>query len=271
LLDIHIQGAHGGYIQPVQNQESTKFQLEILENMLNCNFCQESFSLMTELNTHTAAVHREILEATQQVISQEQVAVRENVPPFNCTLCKDSFVKVGHLSKHINSNHKINKLNSGKPFRCKICSSNFLQLSTLDKHMLVQHQGQEHSYDCPECSKTFKYSASLQQHLRIHNAVKLYQCGSCTRIFNWEASLRTHIKKCDGGHVHETVTAKKRKITEKPEVNIEVGLSADPLTVKCSRCGELFSDQGHFSAHTCPGNRGRGRRYRCGKCHLLIF
>jgi hypothetical protein len=38
------------------------------------------------------------------------------------------------------------------------------------------------------------------------------------------------------------ITAKKRKITEKPEVNIEVGLGADPLTVKCSRCGEQLSD-----------------------------
>jgi uncharacterized C2H2 Zn-finger protein len=82
--------------------------------------------------------------------------------------------------------------------------------------------------------------------------------------------LRTRFKKCEGGHVHDTVTAKKRKITEKPEVNIEVGLGAEPLTINCSRCGELFSDQGQFSGHTCPGNRGRGRRYRCGKCHLLF-
>jgi len=276
VLDMHIHGAHAGGIQPAQNQESPKFQLEILENMINCNFCQESFISMPELNTHTAAVHREILEATQlvsaaqQVNSQEQVAVREIAPPFNCTLCKETFAKVGHLSKHININHNITKMESGKPFRCKICNSNFLQLSTLEKHHMVQHHGQEHSIDCPECSKTFKYPASLQQHLRTHSSVRLYQCGSCTRTFNWETSLRSHIKKCEGVPFNETVPARKRKVVEKPEVNIEVGLGAESLTVKCSRCGELFGDQDQFSEHTCPGDRGRGRRFRCGGCQLLF-
>lgn len=276
VLDLHIQGAHGGYIQPVQNQESPKFQLDILENIINCNFCQETFSSMPELNSHTAALHREILEASQisqvppQVNSQEQVAVRETLPPFNCTLCKDTFPKVGQLSRHINTNHRVNKLGSGKPFLCKLCGSNFIQLSTLEKHALVQHRGQEHAYECPECSKLFKHSAGLQSHLRVHSSVRLYQCGACTRTFNWEASLRTHIKKCEGGSIQEQGMKKKKKIIRKPEVNIEVGLSAESLTVKCSRCGEHFGDEDQFSEHTCPGKGGRGRRFRCNKCSLLF-
>eukprot|EP00090_Calanus_glacialis_P018421 TRINITY_DN28588_c0_g1_i1.p1 TRINITY_DN28588_c0_g1~~TRINITY_DN28588_c0_g1_i1.p1 ORF type:complete len:790 (-),score=246.00 TRINITY_DN28588_c0_g1_i1:206-2329(-) len=161
-------------------------------------------------------------------------------------------------------------MESGKPFRCQLCTCNFLQLTTLERHARIQHHGLEYSYSCPECGKTFKHLASIQSHLRIHSSVKLFQCGSCSRTFNWEASLRTHIKKCDGGSSQEPVLIKKKKITQKAEVNIEVGLGEESLTVKCSRCGEKFSDQDQFSGHTCPGSSGRGRRYRCGKCHLLF-
>eukprot|EP00092_Neocalanus_flemingeri_P020005 GFUD01021665.1.p1 GENE.GFUD01021665.1~~GFUD01021665.1.p1 ORF type:complete len:1180 (+),score=324.74 GFUD01021665.1:293-3541(+) len=278
VLDMHMQGAHAGYIEPIQNQESPRFQMEILEIMMICNFCQESFISTSELNRHTAAVHTEILEANQtvsgpaseQVSSQEQVAVREIAPPFNCTICKDAFVKVGQLSKHFNIYHKISMLESGKPFQCKICNSNFLQLSTLDKHLQVEPHGQEFSFDCPECSKTFKYSASLEQHLRTHSSVKPFQCSSCTRTFNWEASIRMHIKKCKEVLIDETVKVKKTKVAQKPEVRIEVGVGAESLTVKCSRCGEDLRDQGQLSGHTCPGDRGKGRRFRCSGCQMLF-
>ena len=274
VLDMHVKGAHGGYGQKVI-VKAPQFQLQVLETLINCNFCPTTFSSVKELNDHTSLSHKEVFEALEkesvvhQVNSQDQIAVREIVHPVNCTLCKEAFAKVYQLSKHISKNHMINKLDSGKPFICNLCSSNFLQLSTLDKHVSIQHKGLEHEYSCPECYKPFKHSAGLQSHLRIHSSIRLYQCGACTRTFNWEASLRTHLKKCTGEFVKERVP--KKKLETKPEVNIEVDLGVESMmTIKCSRCSETFGNEEQFSSHVCPGYMGRGRRYRCNRCNLLF-
>jgi len=265
-LDLHSIDFHSEQNDIIKPAE---FQLKVLES---CRFCDQSFSAVSELDAHLKIAHVDkfnsgVLKACHPIEDLIPSEGSLNDPPisFTCNICKESFLKLGRLTKHINSIHIINKMENGKPFTCLNCGSNFLQLSTLSKHFDVQHRGQENVFVCPECRKSFQQKASLQQHLRIHSNTKLYQCSSCSRTFNWEASLRIHLKKCDGKKKEVKATTKNKLLI--PEVDIEVSLESDSMQLKCNKCQEKFSSIDDLGDHFCTLGKSRPvRRYTCNRC-----
>lgn len=50
-----------------------------------------------------------------------------------------------------------------KPYVCKTCNQKFISGSNLSQHM-QKHKGDEMSYRCTHCEKSYKYQTSLRKH-----------------------------------------------------------------------------------------------------------
>ena len=96
-----------------------------------------------------------------------------------CDFCKDQFLKLNGLKKHIISQHmdiingtskveenyseKVQKEKSSNKLQCKICDKTVTSLSKLLTHTKIMHK--EIKYICETCEKCFKNQYCLTQHL----------------------------------------------------------------------------------------------------------
>ena len=97
-----------------------------------------------------------------------------------CDFCKDQFLKLNGLKKHIisqhmdiingtskvkeNSSEKVQRENSSNKLQSKICDKTFISLSKLSNHTKIMHKGIK--YICETCEKSFKNQYCLNQHKR---------------------------------------------------------------------------------------------------------
>ena len=104
---------------------------------------------------------------------------------FDCPLCPRTFVKYGHLKKHI---QRLHRMSDDPPD-----SRSVLDLSTAPS---------EHS--CQACDIPFSTAASLRKHEAIHHprlsrpgfvspSKAERRCGDCSKQFQSQASLKRHI------------------------------------------------------------------------------
>ncbi|XP_049623711.1 zinc finger protein 383-like [Suncus etruscus] len=80
-----------------------------------------------------------------------------------------------------------------KGSKCHLCLKNgksFTYSSSHTEHMKIRIV--EKSYMCQECGKYFTQSSKLIKHINIHKGVKLYTCRVCGKAFN-ESSLLMHM------------------------------------------------------------------------------
>ncbi|BFZ19708.1 hypothetical protein BsWGS_22746 [Bradybaena similaris] len=76
-------------------------------------------------------------------------------------------------------------------FRCHICSKIFKRSSHLNQHMKVHCT--DKSFQCPECSKLFSSALVLRSHLRTHSGLKAHMCSLCNVAFSTPMALRRHM------------------------------------------------------------------------------
>lgn len=106
--------------------------------------------------------------------------------PFKCDICSASFIRYGHLQRHLLIH------SDDKPYKCKVCPKSFTQYRNLQTHM-YKHTG-ERPYRCRYCPKGFTQYGTLQAHERTHTGEKPFQCQCCEKAFITSSHLRWHIK-----------------------------------------------------------------------------
>ena len=132
-----------------------------------------------------------------------------------CPECPRSFVKIGHLKKHINRVHKLIidsedvvsddeelNLSSSAEFQCVSCNIPLSTESSLKKHEAFFHNKiinlvSRDTRECGECSKQFQCQASLKRHINTqHRGLKSKSvvCGELVaRLDNHMASVHINI------------------------------------------------------------------------------
>lgn len=122
-----------------------------------------------------------------------------NNRPFVCGLCDKSFLRNGHLTRHMSTSH-INE----KEFHCSFdgCTKKFNLKHHLNRHLKVHENPTP--YSCNVCNESFKLKSQLNNHSVLHNPEPLalttkqflkkkeYKCPACPLTFDKWSNLTTH-------------------------------------------------------------------------------
>ncbi|XP_036343746.1 zinc finger protein 709-like [Rhagoletis pomonella] len=245
-----------------ESQGDERGDSEVLRDRVThpCNLCDCIYTTKKELKNHIFDMHKPHIICIKcpkffdfpKELQLHESLVHATESPMQCPWCKEYHPREvfnKHLrSKHSNSYSKyfpgneIGDRGSGEntSFRCEHCEKYFSSVLELADHI------QEHTFDCPLCSKRFKKYGTFRAHVkRKHNhsinslkAItseekdknKPFQCSICSTQFKQQRSFRDHMKR------------KHNQIIKKPE-------EEENKPFKCSLCSRQFNQKRSFKDH----------------------
>ena len=105
----------------------------------------------------------------------------------NGEVCGKTFSKSYNLVVHMRMHEDV------RPFHCSLCDQTFRQKAHLQRHET------NHRITCnwvfgngEACSKTFSKSHNLVEHMRLHADVRPFHCSLCDQTFRQKAHLQSH-------------------------------------------------------------------------------
>lgn len=163
---------------------------------------------------------------------------------FSCDLCPKTFLHVDALSIH-SKNHLLT---------CLDCNKSFGDQAGLNKHQDEVH-GQEKSFHCTQCDKSFKELRTLRLHLKIHNSEYPEHCEVCKKGFRTKWQLKQHLMDHGGKRPYPcpecTFTCK-----TKQQLNEHRRKHSGEKAYSCPLCGTRFTYRNGLIKHTklnrCP-------------------
>jgi len=110
---------------------------------------------------------------------------------FACTQCNYRARKKGQLRKHL-SVHKV--------YSCAHCEFTADTQGGLDQHMSVSHPSRCGRRLCKRCHMLFRAGGAFAQHVEQCSGEKLaWQCPTCSKNFKFVSAMRTHVRRWHSG------------------------------------------------------------------------
>lgn len=166
------------------NSEDKKFEMP--EDVVSakarsyCPLCDKRYANHSACATHMLQVHKITMPHIER--------------PYECHVCKKSYVKRGHLTRHLKLGHNIGLKRMGKEadaFECYLCHESFKLREMLKKHASKFHLPIEHSSICPTCGITTR---RLGRHIALSHSGTEVKCNVCQRIFSHRSRLTNHMR-----------------------------------------------------------------------------
>ncbi|XP_046379535.2 transcription factor E4F1-like [Haliotis rufescens] len=130
--------------------------------------------------------------------------------------------------------------------KCPACSRTFRGSSYLKQHM-KSHTG-DRPYKCPVCLKTFISKDTLNKHMSAHSEERHYKCGECGKLFKRISHVREHLK------IHSSDRPFACRMCEKAfktsnALKVHMRTHSNVMPYECRYCHRHFREKGSLARH----------------------
>ena len=270
-----------------------------VQNLNQCQYCQESFYGKTLLEAHIKKIHYELFPKKAKEIPTCHICgktqgrwgdirkhikvVHEKIKDHPCSICDKTFADTTYLKKHVRSVHE--KI---KPYKCDFCGKCLGDRKALKYHINALH-GPKDDLNCDECDKIFEDKKSYNDHIKdVHNAFKENTCNYCQKTYTQRSYLYHHIRevhekqknvKCDICSIAFThkrqleIHVKNIHECQNDTEDVQIVRTVDEIDnivdqdtkLKCGICGRLFKDKDLLRNHIKNFHED-GKEFVCQKC-----
>ncbi|XP_048848469.1 zinc finger protein 236-like isoform X2 [Brienomyrus brachyistius] len=164
-----------------------------------CPHCEKIFRTSGHRKTHMASHFKTAQQKKQRYARKAQRVrvVKSSLPLTDIPLQEPILITdLGLVQNQIPRNslsiqQYLDVMVNDRPYKCPYCSRAYKKSSHLKQHVR-SHTG-ERPYKCIQCSKGFASSGVLKSHIRTHSGLKAYKCLMCDSTFTTSGSLRRHM------------------------------------------------------------------------------
>jgi len=212
-LEAHMDECNLIVLMPEANNDSNEVQSGDKSQLktVSCNDCEFSAEDNVKLIEHIAKNHYkeydcEVDGCNYAGKSEKKLKAhmkKEHVKLQMCKFCFFTSKFLGTVRRHQKEVHP-----EKKRFNCNSC-----EFTTGRKIEFIQHKRAHISPNCNYCAKRFKYSASLENHVKQKHHFK---CLTCGEIFSSRMKRTNHTRA-----IHETRVMQKCKFCNLEQKKIE--------------------------------------------------
>ena len=240
-----------------------------LDQRSECETCGKTFFDSYKLKRHEQ-IHAKITKITQFICTfcgkefTRQFSLDRHLKhhtgemekKFECKDCDKRYFYAAELKVHERKHLQPEKINA-KLEECDICGK---KVAHMMRHLEV-HSGNRKMFECMLCHQEFTYSASLNDHKRIHSGEKPFSCETCDKRFSRKSSLRSHKLSHNAKALECNICGKMFK-TNKQLIYHKRNHTDDPL-FKCKVCSKNFIQRVNLRSHE---KIHTDNKFYCGYC-----
>ena len=263
--------------------KSWHIKLKHEEKILSCKYCDKSFSINSQLQSHILQSHIKPLSCdlcdytcgTQSILNLHKnchvdinhsceecnltfksnyrrkihvLEIHEKRFDYECSKCNKKFCVKGQLSFHMKKSHA----SDGKEkqlFCCEYCVKQFQTLPRLKGHINMVHLKIK-NFPCKQCDKSFFRKYNLQEHTRTEHSdgIKKFLCADCGNCYLTSKRLHLHNKTMHGSKNFKCDKCHKCFALQRL-LNEHVKKTHGAREEKCPQCDKCFTNKTAVTTH----------------------